>query len=172
MTDSASLVKQLAFNELMRADRVSIDEVKQASDSWEPLVGQLADFALNRFGRRNNNWLRIIPMVMHELAGEVSERVASTHDVTIRVQGQDSWQDTFWSEWEDTLPQENVEPVPDYNEDLDPAQAEAHRYKQMMERTETMDPFYEDSMMQWQETQSPETDQSEPEPEHDEDLLM
>ena len=112
--DGAELDKRVQAMEWLRSDSIGIDQVMDHCEHWDPLVDELAKFALNRYGRRNNNWLKIIPLMMHEMAGQISSLVSSTHDVTVRIDGQKEWQDTMWKAWEDVnTPEQQATPGDD-----------------------------------------------------------
>jgi len=170
--DTAMLDKQVQAMEWLRSDAIGIDQVQQSCDSWDPLVRQLSSFALCRYGRKNNNWLKIIPLMMHEMAGQISECVSSMHDVETKVDGQPEWQDTFWRWFDAEEHEEQQTPGDDVDIDKLSAEAIGTRLKQMHEDAEWMDPFYIEDMKRYEESRAQKQVDKGAKPDVDEDLLM
>ena len=171
--DGAELDKRVQAMEWLRSDSIGIDQVMDHCEHWEPLVDELAKFALNRYGRRNNNWLKIIPLMMHEMAGQISSLVSSTHDVTVRIDGQKEWQDTMWKAWEDVnTPEQQATPGDDVDVAQLSAEAVGTRLKQLHEQTEMLDPFYIEDQKEYEQSQKHQSVVDEPAKDVDEDLLM
>ena len=62
----------LVIAEYLRPDRLTIEEVRADTPSWYTFVEEARDVALARLGRKNNNWLKIIPLIIHEMARDIT----------------------------------------------------------------------------------------------------
>jgi hypothetical protein len=160
-----------ALHEWLSPDTICKENITDNCPSWDTLVNELADLALNKLGRKNNNWLKIIPLVMHELAADVSHKVNSTYDEEIKVDGVPEWQTTMWDalKW----PEEQVEdPLVDFNDGELSHDAVQKRMSQLYMDKELLDPFWEEDMRKHYANKKEEDKPVDEEPPHDPDLLM
>ena len=167
----------LVIAEYLRPDRLTIEEVRAETPSWYTFVEEARDVALARLGRKNNNWLKIIPLIIHEMARDITR---ACDDQPVRVDGQD-YQDVFefemelMREFEQQQEPEAWEKTDDFDMSHDNVTARLKQLGEAGER-EYLDPFWIESMEDWKQSQqTTDTDTDEPdEPEErwDPDLIM
>ena len=131
------------IREWLRPDQLDKKVVIDNCPSWQPLVDELCSFAVSRLGKTNNNWLRIVPLVMHEMSADISDQVFNSEDIEIRIEGE-PWQTTMWDSLEFDEVKEEVNPLMSFNDDEMAREAVAKRMKDIYMARELADPFYND----------------------------
>lgn len=166
-----------AIIEYLRPDRLTIEEVRAETPSWYTFVEEARQVALARLGRKNNNWLKIIPLIIHEMARDITR---ACDDQPVRESGE-AYQDVFEFELELMRDVERPrvsepwESTDDFDMSHDNVTARLKQLGEAGER-EYLDPFWIESMDEWRRSQQKpdtSTDQpDEPKERWDPDLIM
>jgi len=152
---------QLARAVWLDPETVGSDEVRESCSNWAPLVKELHSFAVNRYGTRNNNWAKIIPLVIHSLANDITASIVSLDDTPVIGEPYqvNLFQELFPNQEE--LIEEVEEGTPE-----EVIAAQAKRYSDLFGEKEFMDPFWVDVQEERKEKKKAEEGDTDP------DLLM
>lgn len=112
--DPDSLLRAQLFELSQPADRYTVTQLKRDhEEQYDAMVDTIAREAVERFGRQDNNWLKIIPELIHTLANDVSERgysIVKHEDVRpANSEYQDTMFVQLFTEYDDTPEQSEQE---------------------------------------------------------------
>jgi hypothetical protein len=153
---------QLARAVWLDPKTVGIDLVKDNCPAWNTLVKELQTFAVERFGTRNNNWAKIIPLVIHSLANDITNSILILDDTpTVGEPYQVNVINELFPNQEGLI----VE-VEDVGMTDEVKAAQAKRYGELFGKKEFMDPFWEHYDVEWKKDKNSDVNEGDP------DLLM